>query len=118
MTLKELLVKLRHWLAGRILGYQTRKKEKGGWVYRHERKLVPIFFLSFLAFIIILNYQQLLPSTLFIFLSLAFIFIPFTIGITFIVRFLKIAGKWGLAFVVAFTTIWILWFWVRGAFTA
>lgn len=113
MTLKELLVKLRHWLAGRILGYQTRKKEKGGWVYRHERKLVPIFFLSFLAFIIILNYQQLLPSTLFIFLSLAFIFIPFTIGITLIVRFLKIAGKWGLLFLTILAIIVILRFILR-----
>jgi len=113
MVLKELLVKLGNWLAERVFTYQARNRERGGWVYRNERKLVSIFFLSILSFIIMLNYKQLLPQSLFMFLGLAFIFIPFVISITFIVRFLKIAGRWELVFVLVFTIIWTLWFLIR-----
>lgn len=116
MTITTLLIRLRRWLirqARRILAYECARAQRAGWVYRHERKLMFLFLLCIAAFYATFIYQQYLPQSLFTFLILAFIFIPFTLSIIFVADFLKTTGKRGWILVATFAIIFVLWFLIR-----
>lgn len=116
LTNTTLLTRLKHWLirqVRRILTYQSRVKERGGWVYQNERKLMFLFLSCLAALFATFIYQPYLPKPIFTFLILAFIFIPFTLSTIFVVAFLKLTGKRGWILVATFATIFILWFLIR-----
>jgi len=102
-----LLPKYRRRLVKRLLAYNTRQKEMGGWLYRYQKIALVLFFVIILTFPLLLQ-CQFIPSQYMPWAVLTFFIIILALGVIQIVRLLRAAGRWGLLLIAILTAIAVL----------
>ncbi|MFQ5621592.1 MAG: hypothetical protein ACE5FT_07190 [Candidatus Nanoarchaeia archaeon] len=110
-----LLPKYRRRLVKAILGYNTRQKELGGWLYRYQKFALALLFAIILTFPLLLQYQF-IPSQFMPWAVLAFFIVILALGAIQIAGLLRAAGWWGLLLIAIITAIAVLRFLIRRLF--